>query len=90
MLAPWASRRRRELLELFDRIHLAIGELTSAVEQEVQKRPDAQRLSKGIPYGVTFSAGKEKATQRLGKASTVCAEFGCLTTERRNARLSAV
>lgn len=60
MLAPWASRRRRELLELFDRIHLAIGELTAAVEQEVQKRPDAQRLSKGIPYGVTFSAGKER------------------------------
>jgi transposase len=43
-LAPWASRRRRELLELFDRIHPAVEELTAAVEQEVQKRPDALRL----------------------------------------------
>jgi transposase len=43
-LAPWASRRRRELLELFDRIHPSIEDLTAAVEQEVQKRPDAQRL----------------------------------------------
>jgi transposase len=43
-LAPWANRRRRELLELFDRIHPAVEELTAAVEQEVQKRPDALRL----------------------------------------------
>ena len=43
-LAPWASRRRRELLELFDRIHPAVEELTAAVEQEVQKCPDALRL----------------------------------------------
>ena len=43
-LAPWASRRRRELLELFDRIHPAIEELTTAVEKEVQERPDALRL----------------------------------------------
>src|SRR5205807_3358828 len=43
-LAPWASRRRRELLELFDRINPTIEELTAAVEQEVQKRPDALRL----------------------------------------------
>jgi transposase len=43
-LAPWASRRRRELLELFDRIHPSIEDLTVAVEQEVQKRPEAQRL----------------------------------------------
>jgi transposase len=43
-LAPWASRRRRELLELFDQISPTIEELTAAVEQEVQKRPDALRL----------------------------------------------
>src|SRR5437660_11944872 len=30
-LAPWASRRRQELLELLDRIHPTIEELTAAV-----------------------------------------------------------
>jgi transposase len=43
-LAPWASRRRRELLELFDRLNPSITELTAAVEQEVKKRPEALRL----------------------------------------------
>jgi transposase len=43
-LAPWASRRRQELLELFDRISPTIEELTAAVEQEAKKRPDALRL----------------------------------------------
>jgi transposase len=43
-LAPWASRRRQELLELLDRMDPAIEELTAAVEQEARKRPDALRL----------------------------------------------
>jgi transposase len=43
-LAPWASRRRQELLELLDRIHPTIEELTVAVEQEAKKRPDVVRL----------------------------------------------
>jgi len=43
-LAPWASRRRQELLELLDRIHPTIEELTAAVEQETRKRPDVLRL----------------------------------------------
>src|SRR4029077_13578465 len=38
-LAPWASRRRSELLELLDRPNPSIAELTAAVEQEVHKRP---------------------------------------------------
>jgi transposase len=42
--APWASRRRQELLELFDRMNPAIEELTAAVEREVRKRPEAMRL----------------------------------------------
>ncbi|MGC2000297.1 MAG: transposase, partial [Candidatus Acidiferrales bacterium] len=33
-LAPWASRRRQELLELLDRMNPAIEELTVAVERE--------------------------------------------------------
>jgi transposase len=43
-LAPWASRRRRDLLELLDRLTPTIAELTQAIEQEVQKCPAAQRL----------------------------------------------
>jgi len=43
-LAPWASRRRRELLELLDRMNPTIEELTAAAEQEARKRPEAMRL----------------------------------------------
>src|SRR5205809_2309998 len=43
-LAPWASRRRRDLLELLDRINPTIAELTQAIEQEAEKCPQAQRL----------------------------------------------
>jgi transposase len=43
-LAPWASRRRQELLELLDRMNPIIEELTAAVEREARKRPEAMRL----------------------------------------------
>jgi Transposase len=43
-LAPWASRRRRELLELLDQLTPTIAELTQAIEKEVEKCPEAQRL----------------------------------------------
>src|SRR5580704_2356643 len=43
-LAPWASRRRQELLELLDRMNPTIVELTAAAEQEARKRPEALRL----------------------------------------------
>ena len=43
-LAPWASRRRRELLELLDRMNPTIEELTASVEQEANKCPEALRL----------------------------------------------
>ena len=43
-LAPWASRRRRDLLELLDRLNPTIAELSQAVEQEAEKCPAAQRL----------------------------------------------
>ena len=36
-LAPWASRRRRDLLELMDRLNPTITELSQAIEQEVEK-----------------------------------------------------
>ena len=44
-LAPWASRRRRDLLELLDRLDPTIVELSHAIEQEVERSPEAQRLA---------------------------------------------
>ena len=43
-LAPWASQRRRDLLELLDRLNPTIAKLTQAIEQEVEKCPPAQQL----------------------------------------------
>ena len=43
-LAPWASRRRHDLLELLDRLNPTIAELSRAIEREVEKCPAAQRL----------------------------------------------
>src|ERR1700704_903057 len=43
-LAPWASRRRKELLELLDQLDPKIRELTAAAEQEAQQRPEVLRL----------------------------------------------
>src|SRR6202162_1233872 len=43
-LAPWASRRRHDLLKLLDGLNPMIAELTQAIQQEVEKYPAAQRL----------------------------------------------
>jgi transposase len=43
-LAPWASRRREDLLKLLDQLNPTIAELTRAIEQEVEKCPEARRL----------------------------------------------
>jgi transposase len=44
-LAPWASRRRHDLLDLLDRLNPTIAKLTLAVEQEMEKWPEAKRLA---------------------------------------------
>src|SRR5271155_1150061 len=43
-LAPWASRRRQDLLELLDRMNPTIEELTVTVEREAKKWPEVLRL----------------------------------------------
>jgi transposase len=43
-LAPWASRRRQDLLDLLDQLTPKIQELTRALEAEVEKRPVTRRL----------------------------------------------
>jgi transposase len=43
-LLPWASRRRKELLEMLDQLDAAIEPLDQAVKQEAQARAEAVRL----------------------------------------------
>jgi len=43
-LAPWASRRRQDLLDLLDQLTPKIQELTRALEEEVEKRPVTRLL----------------------------------------------
>jgi transposase len=51
LLAPWASRRRRDLLELMDRLNPTIAELTQVIEQQVEKCPEAERLRTHLGVG---------------------------------------
>jgi len=44
ILAPWASRRRQDLLDLLDQLSPKIQELTRALEDEVEKRRVTRRL----------------------------------------------
>jgi transposase len=43
-LAPWATQRRQDLLDLLDQLTPKIQELTRALEEVVENRPVARRL----------------------------------------------
>src|SRR5258708_17786038 len=43
-LDRWRARRRHDLLELFDQLTPQIAELSQAIEQEAERRPEVQRL----------------------------------------------
>lgn len=43
-LAPWALRRRQDLLNLLDQLTSSIAQLSAAIRQEAEKRPDVLRL----------------------------------------------
>ena len=43
-LDRWTARRRHDLLKLFDQLTPQIAELSQAVEQEAERRPEVQRL----------------------------------------------
>ena len=43
-LGPWATRRRDDLLVLLDDLNKGVDELTAAVQQEAEKRPEARLL----------------------------------------------
>ncbi|MGB7071434.1 MAG: transposase, partial [Candidatus Sulfotelmatobacter sp.] len=44
VLAPWASRRRQDLLDVLDQLTPKVQELTRALEEEVERRPGTRRL----------------------------------------------
>jgi len=44
LLAPWATRRRQDLLELLDRLKPIIADLNTAVQEEAERRPEVRRL----------------------------------------------
>jgi hypothetical protein len=44
VLSPWTSRRRQDLLDVLDRLNPSIDELSTAVKQEAEKRPEVLRL----------------------------------------------
>lgn len=43
-LGPWTARRRQDLLRLLDELTPQIAELSRAVEQEAERRPEVRRL----------------------------------------------
>jgi transposase len=43
-LARWTARRRHDLLQLFDQLTPQIAELSQAIEQEAERRPEVRRL----------------------------------------------
>jgi hypothetical protein len=43
-LAPWASRRREDLLQLLDELNPTIAKLSTAIDREVDKSAEAGRL----------------------------------------------
>jgi transposase len=70
VLAPWAGRRRQDLLDLLDQLTPKILELTRALEAEVEKRAVTRRLM--THPGV----GPLTALASLSKCSSVTAPKG--------------
>ena len=68
-LAPWASRRRKELLELLDQLDPKIDELTAAVEQEAKKRPEVLLLMTHPGVGPDYRAGLRSRHWDAGSVS---------------------
>jgi transposase len=84
-LAPWASRRRRDLLELLDRLNPTIAELTQAIEQEVKKCPEAQRLRTHPRVGPLTALAFVLiigTPERFGSAKPVASYLGLVPSEK--------
>ena len=75
-LAPWASQRRGDLLELLDRLNPTITQLTQAIDREVEKCPAARQLQTHPGVGpLTALAFVLIIGNRLTKAQRLWAEY---------------
>src|SRR5438270_9646625 len=84
VLAPWALRRRRDLLDLFDQLTPKIHELTRALEEEVEKRPIARRLMTHPGVGVLTALAFELVIgtpERFGCGKQIASYVGLVPTE---------
>ena len=82
LLAPWATRRRKDLLELMDRLNPTIRELTGAVEKEAENKPEVQLLMSHPGVGpLTALAGPRLALFRNTQINSV--EYGLAWSLRR-------
>ena len=62
-LAPWASRRRQDLLDVLGQLTPKIQERTRALEEEVEKRPVTRRLMTHPGVGPAIAAGFFRGNQ---------------------------
>jgi len=88
-LAPWASRRRKELLELLDRLAPSIEELTAAVEREARKRPEVLRLMTHPGVGALTALAYVLiigTTERFQRGKQIGTYVGMIPTEDSSAR----
>jgi len=92
-LAPWASRRRQDLLELLDRLNPTIAELTQAIEREVEKCPEARRLQTHPGVGPLTALA---FVLIIGKAAYLCSgkslsmkSLSCLICEKVSSKLTS-
>lgn len=83
-LAPWASRRRQDLLEMLDRINPTITELTQAIEDEAGKYPAAQHLMTHPGVGALTALAYVLIigeVDRFGGGKQISAYLGLVPTE---------
>lgn len=69
-LAPWASQRRRELLELLDGLVPRVEELNEAVEVQAEQRPDCCELMKIKGVGPVTSLAYVLTVGPIGRFQT--------------------
>jgi len=84
LLAPWASRRRQDLLELLDQLTPKIQELTRALEQEVEKRPVTRQLMTHPGVGPLTALAFELVIgtpQRFGSGKQIASYVGLVPCE---------
>ena len=85
VLAPWASRRRQDLLELLDQLAPKIAELTLALEREVEKRPVTRRLMTHPGVGPLTALAFELVIgtpERFGCGKQIASYVGLIPEEK--------